>query len=169
MTAEPLILRLGKAFGAEVAAVYLSAGDLAGADKEATVARGSGRARWDDEHRKVEPPGALLGRSGRIDVRLEGRDGETGLPFYVVVEIKNTDWDRQAGGRVGVNVGRHRRQVWSYLEPLLDRADAGEVAWAQAALAYPARPRTAGRADAIEAALADHGITAVWVDELPAA
>jgi hypothetical protein len=38
------------------------------------------------------------------------------------------------------NLNRDARQAWRYLEPLVDRVDAGEIAWVQGALVYSERP-----------------------------
>ena len=167
MSFEPDVLRLGKAFGIEVQAEYPARTRDVRTRAEQQVERGSGRAVWTEGGSKSEPRGARLGRRGRIDLLLEGLDEESGLPFQVVLEIKRTDWDRQAAGRVVPNVARHRLQVWSYLEPVLERLDNGELAWVQAALVYPRRPRKTGRAADIEQRLGEHGISVLWYDELP--
>ena len=167
MPFEPDILRLGKAFGVQVQTEYLpDARDVSGR-AEVTTKTGSGQARWLETGEKVESPTARRMRAGRMDLLLEGVDDDSELPFLVVLEIKNTDWDRQADRRVRVNVGSHRRQVWRYLEPLVSRVDRGEVAWVQAALVYPRRPQTARRAAEIEALLDQWGVTVLWYDELP--
>jgi hypothetical protein len=169
MSFEPDVLRLGKAFGVEVQADYPPNVADVHARAEHRLERGSGRATWDKDGTRSEPLGARLGRRGRIDLLLEGLDEESGLPFQVVLEIKRTDWDRQAEHRVAPNVARHRLQVWSYLEPLLERVDNREVAWVQGALVYPRRPQTAGRASDIEQRLGEYGLTVLWYDELPPA
>jgi hypothetical protein len=74
-----------------------------------------------------------------VDLALELYDGGTGLPFVVVLEPKATDWDRLAMARIRPNVLRHARQVWTYLESLVERV-AGELAFVQGALVYPRRP-----------------------------
>lgn len=149
---EPEILRFGKAFGVEVQTAYPAGARDVVADAELTVSSVS----------------ELTGRrrTGRIDLVLEGFDDASGLPFRVVIEIKNTDWDRQAPHRVRPNLGRHRRQLWRYLDAELARLDAGELAWVQGALIYPCRPQTPGRGAEVEARLEEHMITVAWYDEL---
>ena len=56
--------------------------------------------------------------------------------------------------------------MWSYLDPLVDRIESGEVSWLQAALVYPARPPQAGRTEFIEEVLGEHGISVVWWEDL---
>jgi hypothetical protein len=168
MSFEPDVLRLGRAFGVKVQAEYPRGARGVGTQAEHRVERGSGRAIWAKDGTKLEPIGARLGRRGRMDLLLEGLDEDSGLPFQVVLEIKRTNWDRQAEHRVAPNVARHRLQVWSYLEPLLERVDVGEVSWVQGAVVYPRRPRKAGRASDIEQRLGEYGLTVVWYDELTA-
>jgi hypothetical protein len=164
---EPDILRLGKAFDLEVSHLYLTDTRDALALAQPAVARGSGRAHWDDQAHKSQPPSARLGRTGRADLILRGTDDETRLPFYVVIEAKNTDWDTQQSHRIKPNVDRHRRQLWSYLEPLLDQVDEHQAAYVQGALLYPKRPKLQARANEIVEALAAYGVTVLWHDELP--
>jgi hypothetical protein len=168
MTFEPDILRIGKAFGVRVQTEYPRGAEDVRSHAERKVKRGSGRRVWLEDGTVVEPPDARLGREGRVDLLLEGVDDGMELPFKVVLEIKRTDWDRQAEHRVSPNLGRSRRQVWSYLEPLEEQVQAGELAWVQAVLVYPHRPKTAGRDAYIEEALAGYGINVVWYDGLPA-
>jgi hypothetical protein len=163
---EPDVLRIGRVFGAVVAAEYPANVRDARAEPERYVQRGSGRARWLPNGIRAEPSDARLGRSGRVDLLLELLDEASGLPFLVLLEVKATDWDRQAERRVRPNLARHARQVWSYLEPLTEHLDRGELAWLQAALVYPRKPKSRGRAEYIEDELGQHGITVLWYDEL---
>lgn len=97
-------------------------------------------------------------------IEYEDRDG---LTASVIIEIKNTVWDQVRPHRVGPNLGRHRRQVWGYLEPLILRADAREVAFPQAFIVYPRRPERADLAGEIETYLTDgYGIVVTYADEL---
>src|SRR3954470_25031944 len=138
---EPDILRLGKAFGSVVAIEdYLGLPEAGRPEQPAE--RGSGRVRWahDGERWVRTDHGRPPARRGRTDLRIELRDDESGLPVVVVLEVKNTDWRKQTPQNVRRNLNRHGRQVWRYLEPLVDRVDAGEIAWVQGALVYPERP-----------------------------
>lgn len=140
---EPDLLRLGRLFDEQVKQRYPQGAHDVQLRTQVALARGSGRARWSDDGTKQEPADALLGRRGYVDLLLTGMDTETSLPFHVVAEVKNTDWTRITPNRVRRNVNRHRLQLWSYLEPLLDHVDAGAASWAQGALVYPSRPRHA--------------------------
>jgi hypothetical protein len=152
---EPDILRLGKAFGEVVAAEY-TRGLLEAGPPEEVAERGSGRVRWTRECCQWVRTdlGTAPEHPGRTDIRLELHDDESGLPAVVVVEVKNTDWSKQTPKNVRRNLNRHARQVWRYLEPWVDRVDAGEVAWVQGALVYPERPEPA-RATLIETILGE--------------
>jgi hypothetical protein len=142
---EPDPLRLGKAFGTTVAAGYPEGMAQGGAHPEVSV--------------------SIAGaRRGRIDLLLDIDD--SGKPLLVVMEVKNTDWDARAAHRVLPNLARHARQVWKYLDALMPRLDAGELAGLQAALVYPQRPSHPGRAAVIEQTLGDHGISVLFYDEL---
>src|SRR5881227_1903228 len=138
---EPDILRLGKEFG-ELVAIEYSRGLPEAGSPEQPAERGSGRVRWTREgERWVRTDhGTPPARRGRTDLRLELRDDVSDLPVVVVLEVKNTGWRRQTTRNMRRNLNRHGRQVWRYLEPLVDRVDAGEIAWIQGALVYPARP-----------------------------
>ncbi len=164
MRREPDLLRLGKWFGAKVAKEYgVELGDVA-IETEVGAPRGHGTARWDPSGVRVDRHAGDPWRRGRLDVLLKGHDD--GRPFEVVLEVKNTGWDAVAGRRVSPTLGRHRRQVWGYLEPKLERVDAGEVAWVQAALVYPHRPSRPGLREQIEASLGDYSITVLWYEDL---
>ena len=76
------------------------------------------------------------------------------MPAIVVLEVKNTRWQRQAERNLRRNLNRHGRQVWRYLEPFVHRVDAGEIAWVQGALVYPERPESA-RAALVERILGE--------------
>lgn len=99
-----------------------------------------------------------------MDILLTGR--ARGLIFEVVIEVKNTDWDAMAAARVAPNLARHRRQIWGYLEPRLERVDMGELARVLAALVYPRRPLRPARLEQVEASLGSYGITALWYEDL---
>lgn len=141
---EPAVLADGKAFGRTAVMSYLT-------DSKQVAEYFVDRMR----------PGV----PGRIDLLLNVAEGAC-PPYYVVIEVKNTQWDRQAPHRVRPNLLRHIRQVWRYLTPLLNELDKGTVSDLQGALLYPSRPRTAGRA-ALISALAEHeGVDVVYHEEL---
>jgi hypothetical protein len=142
---EPDVLRIGKAFGRLVATEYPKG-----------MVDGTAAA-------EVAVP-AVRSRYGRIDLLADVDD--SGRPLLVVIEVKNTDWDARADHRVMPNLSRHTRQVWRYLDALMPRVDAGELAGLQAALLYPHRPSDPGRAQLIEETLDRQGISVVFYDEL---
>ncbi len=159
-------LRLGVEFGKRIAHEY----ELAVSDLEVCVEvhvdAGPGTARYDDDGRRVDKRANEPWGKGIIDILLKGRDPANGKTFHVVIEVKNTDWDERASRRVLPNLNRHRLQVWRYLEPMVERVDAGEYAWVQGALIYPRRPTTPGRADEIDAVLEPWGVTVAYAEEL---
>jgi len=166
---EPDILRLGKKFGDVVAIEYSCGLPEAGLPEE-PAERGSGRVRWthDGERWVRTDYGRPPARRGRTDLRLELRDDDSGLPVIVVLEVKNTRWEKQTARNMRRNLNRHARQVWRYLEPLVDRVDAGEIAWVQGALVYPERPEP-DRAALIEGILGEGetdgegwGLSVLW-------
>jgi hypothetical protein len=163
-SSEPGALRLGKLFGDFVVAGYL--GDVSGVtgDPEHYIKqRSAGTARWKPDGSLASP--VVLRGGGFIDLLLEVQhDGDR--PWFVVLEVKNTDWDLRALHRVIPNLRRHARQLWGYLEPLVVLADAGELEQADGVLIYPRRPTTPGRAELIEAYLGERGIIAAYYDEL---
>ena len=166
---EPDILRLGKQFG-EIVAIEYSRGLREAGPPEEPAERGSGRVRWThhgDRWLRTDH-GRLPRRRGRTDLRIELRDDESGLPAVVVLEVKNTDWRTQTTKNMRRNLNRHGRQVWRYLEPLVDLVDVGKVAWVQGALVYPERPEPK-RAALIETILGQGerdgegwGLTVLW-------
>jgi hypothetical protein len=123
------------------------------------------------------PPDAKLGRGGRLDILLTGIDPERQLPFEVIVEVKNTAWERIALHHVRPNVNRYRLQLWSYiesqrlperdrrLEPAPERIDSDQLAWVQGFLLYPTRPDSA-REELLSAVLDLHGVSVEYADEI---
>jgi hypothetical protein len=172
---EPHILRLGKQFGEAVAIGYSDGLREVGPPEEPTE-RGSGRVRWTRHGDKVlrTDHGRPPRRRGRTDLRVELRDEDSDLPAVVVLEVKNTDWRKQTTKNMRRNLNRHARQVWRYLEPLVDRVDLGQIAWVQGALVYPKRPE-ADRAALIETILGQGerdgegwGLTVMWWSDFAA-
>jgi hypothetical protein len=161
---EPDLLRLGKAFDHRARVRYLG-GLRDGTPAESrTMARSAGTARWDADGGEIVPVNRK--RPGFADVLLDIPGDDDQLGWQVVIEIKNTDWDQRQTHRVRPNLARHARQLWGYLEPLLQGFDAGEAGAPQGALLYPRRPRTVGRADLIEEFLSERGLSVVYYDEL---
>jgi len=104
-------------------------------------------------------------RRGRIDILVTASDNlGTGL---VIVEIKNTNWNATPEHRVPINLRRHVGQVWEYLDPLLDRVEAGEWSFVQGALLYPKRPADPERAALLDVMADKRGIAIVYDEEMP--
>jgi hypothetical protein len=155
---EPTHLAAGKAFHDLVQRFYLY---------EAEDIRGQGA-----EYR-VDVKRGSRARRGRADVlqwiTLDG------FLSCVILEVKNTDWDRLAKrGTVRRNLNSHRRQVWRYLYGTtefrhdeerkdVDLEDIDRVA----GIVYPRVPGTEGLKEAIESYFGEWGITVVWFDEPP--
>jgi len=162
---EPDLLRLGKEFGTRFVGDYVQGQEDVSFEVERGAPRAAGTARWKGSTRVDATLDAPL-RRGRIDLLLTGTDSATGLPFEVVFEVKNTDWDRIAAHRVQPNIGRHRRQIWGYLEPLTDQLEEGVLAWLQAGVVYPHRPADRDRAEFIEQAFGEYAISVLWYEDL---
>lgn len=161
---SPLLLRLGKKFEIDFRNAFVESAEGAFAE-EAGITKGSGRAEWDKEAKRwIHPPTRRRGRRGRMDLVVTFDDPETGLPAKLVIELKNTDWDKIKAKNVRRNLSRHRIQIWSYLEPLSDRADNDELSFIQGVIVYPKRPTTSGRAEEIEDELEEWGISVSWDD-----
>jgi hypothetical protein len=109
-------------------------------------------------HAEVKATGAGSRGDGRMDWMGEIEE----LRAALVGEVKHTDWDAMRPHRVVPNARRHGRQLWRYLEA----PEVGAVgeAWIQMFVEYPQRPSTPGRAEIIEAVLAEFGVTVSWVD-----
>lgn len=97
----------------------------------------------------------LSGKIGRIDIHVQVDD-----EMVAVVEFKKTDWDRMAPHRVRPNVRRHIRQVWRYIEALLE--EGMEVC---PSLVYSTPPTNAKHRELIETLCADECLTVVFADE----
>ncbi len=123
--------------------------------------------------------------SERTLIKASGRDGRTDLLLFVegenlvLAEVKYTDWDRLAArGTQERNLASHRRQLWQYLDGVVEEvklADGGSLRLRlqryerQGALIYPQRPASAGLDVAIEEELGTWGITVIWFFEPPPA
>jgi hypothetical protein len=96
------------------------------------------------------------GRRGFTDIRGRVGSGNDGL----VVEVKSDDLDRPSDAALMRRVARYIAQIEDYMySPSL------EFDTIQAAVQFQRRPATPGRAEAVERAFNDHGITCVWLDE----
>lgn len=123
------------------------------------ILKSLGSARWEPPTRPITITGL-----GFVDVLMCYDD--SGLRAHVIVEVKNTAWDLIAPSRLGRLLGRHRRQVWGYLEPLLLRVDAAQLAGPQAFTVYPQCPTRPGLAELVQNELENYGIVPVYADEL---
>lgn len=92
---------------------------------------------------------------GRVDIHVVADD-----VLEAVVEVKNTDWDLMAEHRLRPNALRHIRQVWKYVEALLEQGK--EVS---PGIIFPRVPSTPGRREKLEEWFGDYGIAVVWQDE----
>ena len=80
----------------------------------------------------------LDARNGRVDLLVVSIGDER---VAVVVEIKNTDWDRLAPHRRRPNLRAHIRQLQHYLDTLIDDIDTSHGYQSVAGvLLYPRRP-----------------------------
>ena len=96
------------------------------------------------------------GRRGFTDIRGRVGSGNDGL----VVEIKTDDLDRLSESALRRRLARYVRQIEDYMySPSLD------FDTMQAAIQLQRRPTTPGRAELVEQAFNDHGISCVWLDE----
>ncbi len=96
------------------------------------------------------------GGRGYTDVRGRIGKGNDGL----VVEVKSDDLDALSEAAL-------RRRIAKYVTQIEDYMYSPSLAFdtIQAAVQFQRRPVTPGRADAVERAFNDHGITCVWLDE----
>jgi hypothetical protein len=107
----------------------------------------------------VERPGLekySSGKRGFTDIRGQVGDGNDGL----IVEIKSDDLDRLTEAALRRRIAKYVQQLEDYMySPSFDYDTI------QAAIQFQHRPRLPGRADAVESAFNDHGITCIWLDE----
>jgi hypothetical protein len=95
------------------------------------------------------------GAQGFTDVRGRVGTGNDGL----VVEVKSDDLDRLSQRALGRRIAKYVAQIEDYLySPTLD------FETMQAAVQFERRPVTRGRAEMVEDAFNEHGITCVWLD-----
>jgi len=111
------------------------------------------------------------GRRGRADMLLHYPDSDLRLMLF---EIKNTDWTKlDESGTMARNLGRHRRQVWEYLDGQIHfreapstQVDLSEVHRC-AAVIYPRTPGNPDLVARVESHLGEWGIMVSWFDEPP--
>ena len=103
------------------------------------------------------------GRTGRIDLLVVPTGGER---MAVVVEVKNTDWDKLPVHRVRPNLRAHLRQLQNYLDTVVDGIGAPD-GWDSAAgvLQYPRRPDSRYAVETITRIVEDLALMVVWHDE----
>jgi hypothetical protein len=96
------------------------------------------------------------GGRGFTDIRGRVGAGNDGL----VVEIKSDDLDRLSDAGLRRRVAKYIAQIEDYMfSPSL------EFDTMQAAIQFERRPVKPGRAELVERAFNDHGISCVWLDE----
>lgn len=122
------------------------------------------KERSQDNHPQKPLRPAVFTGFGYIDILICWNDN--GLRSHVIGEVKNTNWDLRKPTAVVPLLGRHRRQVWGYLEPMLFRVEAAELVALQGSLIYPSRPTSPGLSDEIAGYLLEYGLTAEYADEL---
>ena len=116
------------------------------------------------------------GKGGRIDIRLQLEEDDEGRDTVIIVETKATNWDKIKDHRVGLTARKHVKQIWRYIEDVLeprkeDHPDITEEALiklkfrATPAVVYPASPTTPGRKEMIEEIFEEECIQVVWREE----
>jgi hypothetical protein len=96
------------------------------------------------------------GRLGFTDIRGRVGSGNDGL----VVEVKSDDLDCLSDRALERRMGKYIAQIEDYMySPSL------KFETIQAAVQFQRRPLTPGRAEMVESAFNDHGISCVWLDE----
>jgi hypothetical protein len=95
------------------------------------------------------------GRQGFTDIRGRVGDGNDGL----VVEVKSDDLDRLSEAALRRRIAKCVDQIESYMYS--DDLDFDSI---QAAVQFQRRPKIPGRAEAVEDAFNEHGISCVWLD-----
>jgi len=111
-------------------------------------------------------------RQGRADLFLWVDDRED---YAVIVEVKNTDWeDVDSRGNVARNLNSHRRQLYNYLDGIIQAKSLSgssdiDLAGRDRTLGvvYPQRPLSRALQERIETYFDGHGISVVWFDEPP--
>ena len=115
-----------------------------------------GQFGWLHVHEKTVMVG---GRRRRIDVLIDPAWTDE-KPCLAVAEIKSCDWERMKPERVLVNVKRHARQVYRYVDGCPKGQDVAP------AILYETTPRDDESKRAIEDFLDSQCIQVIWADEL---
>jgi hypothetical protein len=175
------LLALGNAFEEDFRAQFWSTG---GGQKDVKAfyqrrvvrSRGTERSQMLDAHGKptIDPneseslqtirPIVIRG-FGYVDLMISYVDDD-GMDCYVVIEVKNTDWNKIAAKQTVRRLGAHRRQVYGYLEPLEYRARLRQIGAPQGILVYPKRPEPEADAFVSEYLTFGYSIQVAYKEEL---
>lgn len=139
--AQPACFRRGKRFEAEVVADWLATSKDGTLDIESVLPFTGPRRR----RRRVR---------GRMDILVEDMGN-----MVAVIEIKATDWDRVK--YVTPLLGRHRRQVWKYVDEFVDGRDMTVCP----GIIYPNPPSKKELREWVEEYLIEWGIQVQWFRE----
>ena len=83
-----------------------------------------------------------------------------------IVEIKASDWNAMTDRAVRRNVRRQIKQVWDYIEPLIEEyVENGGGKSVSPGIIFSKRPQSKDRLKLIEESFLEEGIVAVWDDE----
>jgi hypothetical protein len=132
---EPPRLVEGKGFHAELQDNFIRT-------SEGTVTR----------ERPIRTPS---GRLGRIDIHIVAGDD-----LDAVVEFKRSNWDAMAPHRIGPNIRRYIRQVWRYIEAVME-----EGKDVSPGIVFANKPKDPDLKRRIEKAFEDDCITIIWDDD----
>jgi hypothetical protein len=141
MSTEPLNLTAGKAFHRRVQSDW----------------KRTAQGNITPEHTirlSIPQHGSRHHQQGRLDIFVGQIDD-----FVTVVEIKGTQWDSIKPQNVSKNLNSHARQVWRYVETVLD------VDKVCAGVIYPRGPTDPFLRERIETYLNERGLQVVWYDE----
>jgi len=92
-------------------------------------------------------------RTGRLDMFID----ELG-DFFVVIEIKSTDWEKVKIHNLRKLLSSHKRQIWKYISKYVDD-DKMDVC---PGIIYPKAPKDSTLRNLIESYLNEEGIQVVW-------
>jgi hypothetical protein len=103
------------------------------------------------------------GRTGRVDLLVVTVGSER---MAVIVEVKNTDWDKLRLERIRPNLRSHLRLLQNYLDTAASQIGEPD-AWDSAAgvLIYPRRPADANLVELITRTVESVALMLVWHDE----
>lgn len=142
-------LRRGNAFQEIVQADYLANSKGGGVEREFHI----------DLSKPSVGMKPVSHKTGRVDIWVDMLDDDQ----CAVFEIKATDWDSIAPGKVRRNIYRHQKQLFEYVRKYVDR-DGLLVTYG---LIYPFPPETEGlRAEIEELAMSTYSVPVYWYTEL---